>query len=128
MSERGYSVKIIDASKDLTPTETVMMKDTGDAIRLDSATQDEEFILIDVDFYVALQVHNEQSENKDYDVFILVDKSGNKFVTGSDSFWDSFMDIYNELHDVPGWKLKVYRLPSKKRTDKYFLTCSISVS
>ena len=48
------------------------------------------------------------------------------YVTGSESFWNSFRDIYDEMeNESDEWSLKLYRLPSKNRQGKDFLTCSI---
>ena len=94
----GYKVVIADSSRELTAKERIMMKDTSDAIKLDEATQ-EARVLIEEDAYVVLDIHNEKSDNVDYKNYLIVDKNGTKYVTGSESFWTSFMDIYEELTD-----------------------------
>lgn len=121
----GYSVKIRETSRELTAKERVMLKDTSDAVKLDVVTT-EAPVLIDVDMYAILDIHNEKSDNKDYVICLVVDKDGTKYVTGSDSFWSSFMDIYTEMlsSDEP-YKIKAYKLPSKNRQGKDFITCSI---
>ena len=81
----GYSVKIVNASKELTAKERVMLKDTTGAVSLDEATQGAPLV-IDPDFYAALSVHNEKAEDKDYMKYIIVDKAGTRYVTGSESF------------------------------------------
>lgn len=121
----GYSVTISNTSKELTPKQRVMVKDTSDAIKLDDATKEND-VIIDIDYYVVLDVHNEKSDNKDYKNYILVDKSGEKYVTGSESFFTSFMDIYAEMiTSDEEWQIKAHRLPSKNYTGKEFLTCSL---
>ena len=67
----GYSVKIVDASKELTKKERVMLKDTGDALKLDEIIQGEP-IIINPDYWVKLTVHNEKSDNVDYPVYLIV--------------------------------------------------------
>lgn len=121
----GYSVKIRETSRELTAKERVMLKDTSDAVKLDTVTTDAP-VLIDVDMFAILDIHNEKSDNKDYANYLVVDKDGTKYVTGSDSFWSSFMNIYTEmlLSDEP-YNIKVYKLPSKNRQGKDFITCSI---
>lgn len=121
----GYSVKIRETSRELTAKERVMLKDTSDAVKLDTVTS-EAPVLIDVDMYAILDIHNEKSDNKDYVNYLVVDKDGTKYVTGSDSFWSSFMNIYTEMltSDEP-YNIKAYRLPSKNRQGKDFITCSI---
>lgn len=123
----GYSVKIINSSKELSKKEKVMLKDTSDATKLDEAIQGES-IIINPDYYVVLDVHNEKSDNVDYENYIIVDKDGTKYVTGSESFWTTFMGIFEEMtdgEDTEEWALKCYKLDSKNYKGKQFLTCSV---
>ena len=121
----GYSVSIKESSRELTAKQRIALKDTTGAVKLDEATQVEP-VIIDVDMYAILGIHNEKSENPDYDNYIVVDKNGTKYVTGSASFWSSFMDIFTEMEgEDEAWTLKVYRVPSKNYKGKDFITCSI---
>lgn len=121
----GYSVTIKESSRELTAKQRIALKDTTNAVKLDEATQVEP-VIINVDMYAILAIHNEKSENPDYDNYIVVDKNGTKYVTGSASFWSSFMDIFTEMEgDDEEWALKVYRVPSKNYKGKDFITCSI---
>lgn len=120
----SYSVSILEASKELTAKQRIQIKDTTDTIGLDKATQSEA-ITIDVDMYAILSIHNEKSEDKDYECYVIVDKNGTRYTTGSPSFWSSFINIYNEMKDESDWMLKVFRLPSKNRQGKDFITCSV---
>lgn len=121
----GYNVEIVNVSKDITAKERIQLKDTTDAIKLDGATQ-VEAVVINVDFYAELSIHNEKSEDKDYKNYVVVDKNGQRYITGSESFWSSFMNIYNEMkNEKEDWSLKVYRMPSKNRQGKDFITCSV---
>ena len=74
----NYSVTIKECSKDLSKIEQVKFKDTTDCIRLDEALNGAESITIKPLFYVALEVHNEASEDKDYPNYIIVDENGQK--------------------------------------------------
>lgn len=121
----GFEAKIREASKELTAKERVKFKDTTNAIQLDDATK-ENPLVIAPDFYVILDIHNERSEDKDYVKYIVVDKAGNKFVTGSESFFTSFKSIFEEMGGTnEDYEIEVYRLPSKNYKGKEFLTCSI---
>jgi hypothetical protein len=121
----GYSVSIKETSRELTAKQRIALKDTTTAIKLDEATQVEP-VTINVDMYAVLAIHNEKSENPDYDNYVVVDKNGTKYVTGSASFWSSFMDIYEEMQDEDEeWAIKAYRVPSKNYKGKDFITCSI---
>ena len=120
-----YSVVVAETSKELTAKERIQIKDTTDAIRLDEATK-ENAVMIDVDSYAVLNIHNEKSDDKDYTTYVIVDKDGQRYTTGSPSFWSSFMNIYTEMKDESEpWAIKAYRLPSKNRAGKDFITCSL---
>jgi len=121
----GYSVSIKESSIELTAKQRIALKDTTSALKLDEVTQVED-VIIYPDMWAVLAIHNEKSDNVDYENYILVDKSGAKYVTGSQSFWTSFMDIYNEMAgEDEEWGVKVYRVESKNYKGKQFLTCSI---
>lgn len=123
-----YSVLISEVSQELTAKERIMLKDTTNAIKLDDLTQEtDEKVIISPAIYAVLDIHNEKSEqNKDYKNFIIIDKSGKKYVTSSESFWNSFKDIANEMAgETEEWSIEVYRVPSKNFKGKEFLNCSI---
>ena len=121
----GYEVKIVETSKELSAKERIQLKDTTDAIKLDKATQ-VDCVEIDVDYYAELSIHNDKADDKDYANYVIVDKSGNRYVTGSPSFWLAFRNIFDEMAtESEPWKLKVYRMPSKNREGKDFITCSL---
>lgn len=121
----GYTVKILECSKELSARDRVAVKDTTNAISIDEATKNSPLV-VDIDYYVILSVHNEKSEDKDYEKYIIVDKSGNKYVTGSKSLLTSMLDIVDEM-DGSGeeYSIEIYRVPSKNYKGKEFLTCSI---
>lgn len=121
----GYAVEIKETSKELSAKERIALKDTSDAIKLDVACDTEAIVITPV-AYAVLGIHNEKSDNKDYENYIIMDEAGNKYVTGSASFWNSFMDIYNEMvNETESWSIKAYKLDSKNYKGKKFLTCSI---
>ena len=120
-----YSVEIREASRELTAKQRIKLKDTSDAISLDTACEENDVIIDPVD-YAVLAIHNEKSDNVDYENYVIIDKNGDKYVTGSESFWISFMDIYNEMQgEEEAWSIKVYKLDSKNYKGKKFITCSI---
>ena len=124
----NYNVTIKVTSKDLSAKEKIRIKDLSNAINLDAATQEEDKILIDVDYYVILAIHNAKSEDRlDYDNIVIVDKGGNKYYTGSTSFMEALTDILDELNDAgeTDCQIEVYRKESKNYKGKQFITCSI---
>lgn len=123
----GYSVKIRYTSKELSPKERVAIKDTSNAISLDEITTNGNAV-IEYDHHVILDIHNEKSDNKDYVKTIVVDKDGNKYVTGSESFTTSLQDIVDEMTECGEGEnitIEVYRKDSKNYKGKQFITCSI---
>lgn len=122
----GYAVTIKETSKQLSAKQRIAIKDTTNAIKLDEATANAENVLIYPEMWAVLAIHNEKSDDIDYENYVLVDKDGTKYVTGSKSFWTSFMDIYREMeNEDEEWGIKVYRMESKNYKGKQFITCSI---
>lgn len=127
----NFKATVSFASKELTARERIQLKDTTDAIKLDEATQETEGgILVDLAFYGILDIHNEKSDTVDYKNYVLVDTQGQKYITGSDSFYRAFSDIIDELTDagepIEGTTFKIYRHPSKNYTGKDFITCGLA--
>lgn len=121
----GYKSSIAFSSKELTSKEKVMMKDISDAVQLDNVS-DGAGIVIHPDYYAVISVHNEKSDTKDYDKYLIVDEDGTKYVTGSASFWSTFKDIMADMEGSDEeWGLKVFKLPSKNYSGRGFITCSV---
>lgn len=120
-----YSVEIKETSRELTKKQTISIKDTTDCIKLDEATKENNIIINPV-AYAILHVHNDKSDNKEYDVYVVVSDDGQKYVTGSNSFFESFRSIWDEMNDSDEeWGIRVYRSESKNYKGKDFITCSI---
>lgn len=123
---RNYTVEIANASKELTGKEKVWVKDITDAIKLDTAVTPENPVNIYPDYTVTLDVHNENAENKDYKIFVIVDKDGNKYITSSESFMSSYEDIEADMSgEDEEWGVKVYKVESKNFKGRHFITCTI---
>ena len=122
---KDYEVKIAGSSRDLTARERLMYKDTSNAIRLDEATTKGAIVITPV-AYAVLEIHNEKGDDKDYNNYVVVDSEGNKYVTGSSSFWKAFEDIWDEMSgENEPFEIEIYRLESKNYKGKQFITCSI---
>lgn len=126
MARADYNVTVKEVSKDLTHKQRVQLMDTTSAVRLDKATSDGNGVLINPDFWAVLAIHNEKSSDKDYDNYIIVDKDGTRYVTGSHSFWSTFNDIMDEMSDSnEEFSIRAFRSPSKNYSGKDFITCEI---
>lgn len=122
----GYSVSIRECSTELTARERIKLKDTTNAIKLDEAVNGETPLVIRPAAYAVLDIHNEKSDDKDYLNYIVMDDEGNKYVTGSESFWTSFKEIFDEMkNENEAYEIEVYKVDSKNYKGKQFLTCSI---
>lgn len=125
-----YKAKVCEASRELTAKEKIMLKDTSNAISLDEMTQEAQFnnekVVLNIDYYVTIDVHNDKADDKDYQQFILVDKEGKKYYTGSTSFINNFIDIFEELTEAgEEVTIEIYRKESKNYKGKEFITCSV---
>ena len=128
--ENQYSATIRECSKELSAKEKVMYKDTSNATQLVDYVRDcranDGRATIDYDSYAIIEVHNEAADNKDYTIFLFVDKAGNKYYTSSEPCFNSFLEIYKEMKDeTEPWGLEFNLSPSKKHAGKEILTCSL---
>lgn len=121
-----YKATVEAASWEMSAREKLRYTDFTDVIQIDEATQAED-IIIDVDKWVVVMVHNEKSDTIDYKKYVIIDKEGQVYVTGSESFWRSFIEIYEVMSDEEEtvYSIKVYRRESKNYKGKDFLTCRI---
>lgn len=121
----NYESRVVEASRELTAKERIKFKDVTDAVSIDEATADGA-ITIAVKDYAIVKIHNENSEDKDYTKYVLEAQDGTLYVTGSESFWKAFIDIYTEMQgEDEAWELKVFKKDSANYKGKQFITCSI---
>lgn len=122
---RDYECKVLESSKELSARERIKAKDTTEAMKIDDLTKIEPLV-IEVESWVVLSVHNGSLERPDYNQYVLEDKAGNRYVTGSETFWSSYIDIYREMeNENEPYQVKIYKVPSKNYNGKDFITCSI---
>ena len=121
-----YKAMVEDASWTMTAREKLRYTDLTDAIQLDEATQSGD-VIIDVDKWAVINVHNEKSDTVDYMKYVIIDKDEQVYVTGSESFWKSCVQIYEVMSEEgeTTYSIKVYRRESKNYKGKDFLTCRI---
>lgn len=110
--------------KELTKKEKAMLKDLTDCTVLGTEAEANGYdIIIHPAFYAVLSIHNDAISEPDYEVYVIVDRDGTKYQTGSDSFISSFCDIMSDMadEDPETWAVKATLKPSKNRTGKSFL-------
>ena len=120
----AYTAEIVKCNKELTKKERVMYKNASDAIRLDAATEKGSVVIAPA-IWMELAVHNDKSKNNaDYSQYIIVDKDGTAYLTGSENLMANFYSIAEEM-EGEDFEVEVYRKPSKNYTGKEFLTCKL---
>lgn len=124
----NYTTSITESSKELSVREKIKLKDLTSAIAIDKVVEPEKPLVIAPDFYAYLSIHNEKlpENEQDYKTMVIVDKSGTKYYTGSDSAISSFVDIFDEMIDTAEpFEIEFYKRESKNYGGKYFITCSL---
>lgn len=118
------TAKIVDSSRELTAKERVAMKSKADMIMLNTACDIEALVIKPVLWAV---VEVQVDEEEPYYNYVIVDADGTKYYTGSESLWNAFMEIYNEMSAEPDteYSVKVFKCNSKNRDGQKFITCSI---
>lgn len=128
--DNNFSVTIIETSfptDSLTAREKLKLQDTSSAQALDKLVTDETPIRISPYSYAILSIHNEKAKgDKDYTQYLIQDSGGNTYTTGSQSFWNNFINIFKTMsEDGEDYEIEIERKPSKNYTGKSFITCSI---
>lgn len=128
MSKTNYATTITESSKELSTREKIKLKDLTSAIAIDKVVEPEKPLVIAPDFYARISIHNEKlpENEQDYATMVIVDKSGTKYYTGSDSAISSFVDIFDEMIDTAEpFEIEFYKRESKNYSGKHFITCTL---
>ncbi len=127
-TDKNYYTEILECSVELNAYERIKVKDISNAKKLDEIVTDDIPCIIQVSYFAVLHIHNEKGKDKDYTNYILVDNAGNKYVTGSPSFWESFCDIYAELKSegITEFSIEVFKRDSKNYAGKKFISCALA--
>ncbi len=128
MSKTNYATAITESSKELSTREKIKLKDLTSAIGIDKVVEPEKSLVIAPDFYARISIHNEKlpENEQEYETMVIVDKSGTKYYTGSDSAISSFVDIFDEMCDTgEPFEIEFYKRESKNYSGKHFITCSL---
>lgn len=119
----NFKATIRESSKQLTAREKLKYMDTQLSTNLSEVTDE---IIITPDFYVVVDVHNENSEDKDYVQYHVIDKDGTDYYTGSESFWRAFKTIFDTmLGEEEDYQIRVFQRESANYKGKYFISCAI---
>ena len=128
-----YKSEITFASKELTKRERVMLSDVSSATKFDEVIKgvDDTFDIEPV-AYALVSIENDKAKGeKQYEVIVILDAAGNKYVTGSQSFREAFVGIWEQMTDngviAEGeeFSIRVYKRPSKNYSGKAFISCAL---
>lgn len=126
------TVTIKESSRELTKREKLLFADGTDCIKLDGLSEEyadgnKELILNPVD-YAILSIHNDEvkrdDQKKDYEALVILCDDGKRYSTGSQSFMNAFVNIYQTMEGEP-FGIKILRKESNNFKGKFFLTCCI---
>lgn len=129
MKKVNYSVEIQQTSRELTAREKLALKMDSAMHRLDELVQpDSPLTIFPVTGFAVLEIHNESADNPVYNHFVI-EQNGARYVTGSENFFDDFMEIWNTMKtDAPDeeFGIVVTKVESKNYKGKHFITCNIA--
>lgn len=120
----SYTAEIVKCNRELSKKEKVMYKNASDCKRLDDETSKNGSVVITPELWMELSVHNDKAKNPDYTQYIIVDKDGTSYLTGSENFYNNFISIAEEMEGEE-FEVEVYRKPSKNFSGKEFITCKL---
>lgn len=129
MANKDYEITIVEQSANLTKKQMLNLKSRLGETKIDEIMRDtEESVLITPHGYAILHVHTEHAkagQSPDFDVLVVIADEGN-FSTGSETFRESFLEIYHAMEeDDEPWALGIDKVASKNRAGKYFYTCHV---
>lgn len=125
-----FTVTITESSREFKGKEALKLKDIGNAIRLNSAINDAEDnkVVFTPEAWAVLHIENDnakEGQDKEYINYIVIDTDGNKYITGSESFFTSLKDILDEMEGIDEeFAIECYKVPSSNFSGD-FLKCSI---
>ena len=121
-----YTSEITESMKPLTGKEKVRFKDFTASKKLDEEVAEGSSLIIDLDNYIKVAVHNTKAENPDYNVYIIVDKNGTSYYTSSETLMRALEDVVKSMKDeTEEWGIEVVKKPSNNFKGKFFLTCTV---
>ena len=96
----GYKAVVKESVKGLTAREKIAIKALNDVTELNDLVTPEQAIMINIDNVVTVMVHNEKSDNQDYNKYVYIDKDGTKYVSGSEPLYITVKDILSDIEDA----------------------------
>lgn len=125
-TERTYSAQIVETyGVELSKKEQLAITIGDNSLALDAEAENGSFVITNIRGYVKVAIHNDKANgDKDYTKYIILTDNGN-YSTGSESFMNTFIDIFTQMKGETDWGIEVIRKPSKNYNGKYFLSCTV---
>ena len=124
-TDSNYKAVVAETSGQLTAKQKLQISDTTGATQLIQVTAENDIILKPAAWAV-IDIHNEKSDDVDYKNYVIIDTEGKAYVTGSTTFWESFVNIYDTMSGTDeDYEVRIFQKPSKNYNGKAFLTCSV---
>lgn len=118
----NYNVEIIETSCELSKKQRVQLK-TNPGKKLDELTP---VVIDNISGYAKLRIDNPNvKSNPTYEHFVIFTSDGDMFYTGSPSFMEGFMSIWDEMEGEPDWGIEVYKQDSRNYPGKQFMSCRL---
>lgn len=137
MENRDYTVTVINSSfEKLRGIDKLRYTNFSAMRQMDELVpEDGTKVALEIVGFVQSHIHNGQCENSEYDKMVLIGKDGELYVTGSDSFATSFIEIHDALtadfidDDIPMnervYPIIAFKVPSNNIKGKTFLCCGV---
>ena len=114
-TEERYTAHVEESSHTLSPKQALIMCDMSSHSPLADCVKTGEVIPIDVAGYAVISIHNPKAKKeKNYKYFIVEDKDGKTYYTGSNSFVEQFMFFWDVMKDnMDEFQVEVFCQPSQ---------------
>ena len=116
--------EVIDSSRELSAKERIKVKQKAGCIQLNNAVSVDNLV-ITPDFWAVVRIESDKAEEP-YLNYIVADVDGTMYTTGSESFWNAFKEIWDEMStESEPWMVQVFKADSANRDGQKFITCTV---
>jgi len=116
-----YKVTISETNNDkMSARERIKIKDTHSMLKLDELVKEDEEVIFTPMYYAIIHI---QTDDEEYEKYVVVDNDGKYYSTSSNIWFDSFINIDEEMRVEGEYELCTYKGVS--RNGNTFLTCTV---
>lgn len=120
-----FTAKLLASTRTLSKKEEIIVRDLSDTLSLDEVLSgDTTFVIIKPLAYHTLEI---TTDEKIYKKYVIECEDGQRYVTGSETFMNSFEPIFAEMkgYTEEEWAVKCFKRDSNNYKGKQFLTCCL---